>query len=237
MNEITTPYPLNGSVYYLRYPVYEWARRANEVIPDPFIQNHNTVSYELVGSEYVPYFNHERPFSPLSTEYILDAILFNIVITAEMFYLASMPYTVHTEEWLIDYVERHFFTDIEDVYYGFLEYLAESGEFYFTDDEDSPYYRDHHGNIVEIKEPVLDYNECRFTAYIIYLMVQTIAGYYPNLVQQFYFHRDKHYHLHLEEVEETPRNNRHPKVKEITRWLRDTNRLSLIRMEVRCLTY
>ena len=136
MNEITTPYPLNGSVYYLRYPLYDLINRANQYIPDPFAKNFNVVSYELVGNEYVSYFDHERPFSPLNTDYIMDTIVTKIAIDAKLFYLASMPYTIHTEEWLMKYIDYQFFTDVDDIYYGYLEYLDETGEFYFEDDGD-----------------------------------------------------------------------------------------------------
>lgn len=237
MNEITTPYPLNGSVFYLRYPLYELINRANQYIPDPFTANHNVVSYELVGSEYVSYYDYTKPFSPLNTDYILDTIVSKIAIDAKLFYLASMPYTIHTEEWLMKYIDYQFFTDVEDVYYGFLEYLDETGEFFFKDDGDSPYYSDQHGNIVEIKEPILGHDEYRYMAYIVYLLVQTIAGYYPTLVRQFYFHRDKDYFIILEEVEEHPVRDRNPRVRRALEWIRNVNRMSLLRLEVRCHTY
>lgn len=237
MNEITTPYPLNGSVYYLRYPLYDLINRANQYIPDPFAKNFNVVSYELVSNEYVSYFDHERPFSPLNTDYIMDTILSKIAIDAKLFYLASMPYTIHTEEWLMEYIDYQFFNDVEDVYFGYLEYLDETGEFFFKDDGDSPYYSDQHGNIVEIKEPVIGHEEYRYMAYIVYLLVQTIAGYYPNLVQQFYFHRDKDYFIILEEVEEHSVRDRNPRVKKALEWIRNVNRMSLLRLEVRCHTY
>ena len=237
MNEITTPYPLNGSVFYLRYPLYELINRANQYIPDPFAKNFNVVSYELVGNEYVSYFDHERPFSPLNTDYIMDMILTKIAIDAKLFYLASMPYTIHTEEWLIEYIDYQFFTDVEDVYFSYLEYLDETGEFSFKDDGDSPYYMDQYGNIVEIKDPVLGHEEYRYMAYFVYLLVQTIAGYYPNLVQQFYFHRDKDYYIILEEVEEYPVRDRNPRVRKALEWMRNINRMSLLRLEVRCHTY
>lgn len=237
MNEITTPYPLNGSVFYLRYPLYELINRANQYIPDPFAKNFNVVSYELVGNEYVSYFDHERPFSPLNTDYIMDTIISGVAIDAKMFYLASMPYTIHTEEWLINYMVYRLFHDVEDIYYGYLEYLDETGEFYFEDDGDSPYYRDQNGNIVEIKDPVISHEEYRYMAYIVYLLVQTIAGYYPNLVQQFYFHRDKDYFIVLEEVEEKINTGRHPKIRKALEWMRGVNRMSLLRLEVRCHTY
>ena len=74
-------------------------------------------------------------------------------------------------------------------------------------------------------------------AYLVYLLVQTIVGYYPALVRQFYFYRDKDYFIILEEVEEKINRDRHPRVKRALEWIRNVNRMSLLRLEVRCHTY